>query len=744
MRKPTIPFYDHFTTLRFINMSNIFNKELQSALKEVYTDLEANELLQGNLDKAAKLGIYFAHGTVEKADNKLVTDQDKSRTTGIQLKEATKAKEVCGNIVTAATAAATDARNSNSYASTAAVNIQAAANSLTGLAADVAAIMAVATARDYGDKIHHLANRTYKLTQLAAKKAENTSLQSLNTAIEAAQSRAAVSLSQSKTLHTAISGLTKALDQGFESLQTKISADSSALAEAIAMENEQEGIYKTAYEEEKAMQKSAAFINQQVNYDLRFISIGNKGEQFEVAFNAFEKDKLLLEKGELESRKVINAYRIMFATVDDAPGFDIQAAEAVEERNYFLVKPKAFIKLNESITYKKHFVTAEYIAGTQNDEEKNIVESTLVRDDNEAVDYNGEALKRGMPYVVFVYVDYQSEMDDTDGYLSLPSLPFTLLTDLPRARKPKLHFYTHKVETNPNATSSNAMRVSFKVEDFMLHQTDLTAMMDFRVILFNQRNVLASKLNKVIDKMLIKLFQLDEASRVAEQTYLDAEAAFNTAVATGIGDEERLKMELAAAKTDYEQKTNAYNHQQDEIDLISEAKISNFFIDEEILASIPDAFEMDAKLLTPEPKDQTNPLETELAGLSAYGINEDFGVLDQTVNELREAIAEMEKSGANKKIVNKLKKELGVLEKELAKLEKDTSKGSAVPTVKEFVVINEAGDFTDNYGEPLMHNEKYVALVYSIIKPTEPEALPLFQAVYSSFSDGVEFKLQQL
>lgn len=726
-------------------MSNIFNKKLQSAIKEVSSDLEANELRQGNKEKAAKLGLYFAHGAVEKADNKLVADQDQSKANSVQLKEATSATEVCGNIVTAATAAATDARNTNSYASTAAVNIQAAANSLIGLAADVAAIMAVATAGDYGDKIQHLANRAYKLTQLAAKKAEDTSLQSLNTTIEAAQSRAAVSLSQSKTLDTTITGLTKILGQNFERLQTKISADSSALAAAIAMENEKEGIYKTTHEEEKAIQESAKFINQQTNYDLRAIPIGNKGEQFEVAFDAFEEDKLVLEKGELVSKKVIDAYRIIFTTLDDAPGFDIHAAKAVEEGNYFLVKPKTFIKLNESITYKKHFATAEYIAGTQNDEEKNIVKSTLVRDDNEAVDYKGDALKRGMPYVVFVYVeyssDYQSEMDDIDGYLSLPSPPFRLLTDLPRARKPELHFYNHKVETNTSTTSSNAIRVSFKVENFMLHQTDLTEMMDFRVILFKQKNELASKLNKAIDKMLTKLFQLDEAYRLAEQTYLDAEAAFNAAVATGMGDEAKLKMELAAAKTAYEHKRNAYNHQQGEIAAMNEAKISNFFIDEEILASIPAAFGMDAKLVTPEPKDQTNPLETELAELSTHAINEEFDALDQTVNELRETIAELEKSGANKKIVNKLKKELGVLEKDLAKLEKDALKD---PAVKHFVAINEAGDFTDNYGEPLMHNEKYVALVYSIIKSTEPEALPLFQAVSSSFSDEVEFKLQQL
>lgn len=893
-------------------MSNVFNKELQQAIKEVYTELEAKELIQGNEAKANKLGVYFAHGATEKAEDKLETDQDKSNKTGQELKEATNATEVCGNIVTAATAAASDARNTNSYASTAAVNIQAAANSLTDLSADVAAIFAVATSKDYGDKIQHLAHMAYKMTQTAAEKAENTTLQSLNTTIEAAQSRAAVSLSQSKTLKTSITSLTKTLDQNFEALQAKITTDSSSLAAAIATENEKEGVYQTSLEEELAMEASEVFINKHVNYDLRYIPISNRGEQFFIAFNAFDEYKLMLENGKIESKRAIKEYRIIFTSVDDAQGFDIHAAKATQEGNYLSVKPKTFLDLNKPVSYKKRFVTAEYISALENNSDKEKVTTEFLMKYNKAVDYQGKAVKRGLPYVAFVYVeyscDYQNEMDNTDGFLSLPSLPFTLLTDLPRARKPKLHFYNYKSETSSSCNTSNAVRVSFNVGHYMFHDVDLTDIMDFRVILFNQNNELASKLNKIIKKELNILFQFDEEYRLKEQAYLEAEEAYNTAVATGIGDVKKMKKERDDAKTNYENKTKAYNNQQDKIDELNKAKISNFILDEDILASIPDAFGMDAKIVTPElieglknelelynaentaldnelkelaadqknkksalskvndsitsieknlkkeekdlddlknqmmkdqkeeevletlieifekdlPEDtielidalmlddlvikkikedaqtifkikeniansqqsledkqeeaisiktyleflsdqtkkltdkktgveyqvvtlteELKELDTNSSGVSDK-VKEDLKAMEATAKELEKTIEKMKKSGATKKDIQELIKELSELEKEYEQLKKDASKNGTITEAKHFVAINKNGDFTDNYGEPMIHGETYTALVYSIIKPTEPDALPLFQPVYSSFADGAEFTLKQL
>ncbi|MFK8006914.1 MAG: hypothetical protein AB8H03_11105 [Saprospiraceae bacterium] len=919
-------------------MSHTFNKELHTAIKEVYTELESKELIQKNLEKGAKLGLYYAHGATEKADNKLETNQDKSKVIGKELKEATNATEVCANIVTAATTAAKDALNTNSAASTAAVNIQSAADSLTELSADVAAILAVATAKDCGSKIQKLANMANEITRSAAKKAENTTLQSLNTTIEAAQSRAAVSLSQAKTLSTDIIALNKALNDNFEALQTKISEDSSALATAISNENQQAGIYQIALEEEKAMRYSEEFINKKVNYDLKYIPVGNQGEQFDISFNSFDAEKFVLLKGILKEEWVLSEYRIIFTTLDDAAAFDIHAAKATSYYSSFSPKTKADPSTDPPTDpifdlgpYIRHFHTTQFDPTESTD------------NNNVAVDNTGQAVKRGVPYVAFVYVvytcPYQNEMDNTDGYLSLPSLPFTLQTELPAAEKPRLHFYNHKNEKGDACSTSNAMHVSFAVNNLMYHNQELTNITDFRVFLFNQNNKMADILNQFTQQQLTILFQNDETYRTTEQCFLDAQQAFNSATATLSDNQEvmvngkkmtgaeriaQLETALKTAKTNYSDARDNYNKQLNTIEVVNEAKISDFILDNDILNSIPVAFGQNAIRVTEEfiekLKFQFDLLEAEKAGLEAeitdLGnqltterleleeniVNLDIQITtkrdelyDQSPNSLRaellaavngdeilateifiasETVANAFKEGSdramaleellvlilvlidgfaidqidnieriskiifnlfielltlkaerltaqeridyidsgdteNAQLIIELEKRIKNLEEQIAflyeELEELASKDNAekmedltkeiaeskkllaklkkakvkdqdqidevqnkIDSGKEsqkllgeeiergailkakaedsdnFTAINLAGDFTDNYGEPLIHNNTYCALVFSVIKSTKPNQIPLFLSNYSKFSDGVKFTLPQL
>lgn len=562
-------------------MSNVFNQELQDAIKEVYSQLEAAELIQENLEKGAKLGLYFAHGATEKAGHKFREDYVKSFSRGNQLGATILASETSANIVTAATAAATDAKNTNSFASTAAVNIQAAANALTDLSADVAAILAVATSKDYGSKIQQLANMSYKLTQAASDNAENTTLQSLNTTIEAAQSRATDALTQAKTLSSDLTTLYNALNDNFEAIQDAITNDGVVLAAAKKTEEEQEGIYKTALVEEKAMEFSEQFINEQVNYDLRYIKTGNNGDQFQIAFNHFDEVKLMIENGELTPEVVISKYRVIFTQVDDAPAFDIQAAKGTT--HYFE------IPLSNRMSYEMDFVTAEYAANNPGNN------SNIARDNT------GQAVQRGTPYVVFVYAvytcDYQNQMENTDGFLSLGSLPFTLLTDLPAANKPLLNFYQDIKDAGSKCSISDAVRVLFSVENLMYQGVDLSEIMEFKVFLFSESNEMASNVNLLIDQKLKKLFEADEAYRLAEEAYLKAEQSYNAAIAIGASEEviAAKKNVLAAAELNYQIKTRQYNQQQAMIDSLNKAKKSSFFLDQDILASIPDAFGLTAK-----------------------------------------------------------------------------------------------------------------------------------------------------
>ncbi|MFK8163256.1 MAG: hypothetical protein AB8H12_12395 [Lewinella sp.] len=643
-------------------MSNTFNDELQQAIKGVYTELGAQEMERGGIEKAAKLGVYYAHGATDKASKKVKSDQEKAQNMAVELAETTKTTEICGNIVTAATTAATDARNTNSAASTAAVNIQAAANALTELSADIAAILALATAKDNGRKIQELAKKAYDITSSVAEKAENTTLQALNTTIEAAQSKAAVSLNQAKILHTDIQQLNKVLGTNFKAIQARISDDADVLTAAIATENEHKGNYKTALEEEKAMLFSEAFINRKVNADLKYIKVGTLGEQFKVSFRPFDTVKEVLRNGVFKEENVLKEYRIIFTSVDDAPAFDIHAAKAT--LHYFPFLPETSLIPTDPATVLEAHEPAPYVIpfslADRGPKAKQI-----------AVDHSGQTLRRGTPYVVFVYVaytsSYQNEMESTYGYLSLPSLPFTLKTDLPDAHKPRLRFYQNRTEVGNNSVISNAMRVTFTVDKLMYRKVDISQLTDFRVFLFRKEDQVAAAINHLIEDQFNVLFQNDEEYRVAEQAYLIAEQAYKTALATNSNTAAAEKA-LDAAQQEYEQKKLNYNAQQRAIEVLNQAKTSNFLPDRDILNSIPVAF----------------------------GIN--------------------------------------------AKIEKKATEGSA----HKFVAINEHGDFTDNYGESLMTGQKYAALVLSVIKTSEPEAIPLFNTSFSVFSDDVTYDLPQL
>lgn len=661
-------------------MSHVFNQELQRALKDVYTELEVKRLMQQNLEKAAKIGLYYAHGLTDKAENKLEADREDFKSTGELLQQATNFTAVCDNIVIAATAAASDAQNTKSAVSTAAVNIQAAADALTNLAADVAAIYAVATSKDYGSKIQKLAGRSNDLTRLVAEKAEAATLQALSATIEATESGASATLAQAKTLNQDVKTLATALAKNMESLQTKIADDTHKLNTAIAQEKEKDGIYQTALQEDRALQYSERFIGATSNYDISYIKVGTLGDQFKVGFNRFTEDQYLLNDGDLQKVRVLKEYRVIFTKWDDSAAFDVQAAKAAKHYTSVVLSTiKAALKASDTAAdsfssiqrfdFELSFAADEYFSSGS--DHQSFQEGPI-----KAVDFKGESISQGVPYAIFVYAvytdEYQNQMRDTDGLLSLPSLPFILLTDLPRTNPPSLEFYPHRSGKGSQAITTIAMRVRFTVDELLFNGDDLRDLTDFRVILFKEKDRLAAEVNQVLSHKRAVLFELDQICRQTEQNFLDAQQAYQVALATGEGDLPKLTRDLEEAEASFILATDQYEPQQASVNQLNRFRGSGFFFDAEILESIPDAYTLTAVQV--KESDQSYPSGSE----------------------------------------------------------------------RTYMAINQSGDITDNYGEPLLYGERYVALVLSAVKSDEPSNYSLFQPVYSEFSAAEIFTLQQL
>ena len=705
-------------------MSNVFNNELENALKEVFEVLASNELQQKKDALSAKLKVYFAHGVTEKASNKLILDQDRANRTGKQYNEATKSTEICKNIITAATAAETDARNTNKGVSTAAVQIENAANSLTNLLADVSGVLAISISKDFGNEINSLAELAYKLTRRAAEEGERATLQSLNTTIEAAQSQASVVRSQSEVLSADMESLLKVLNQNYAALQDKVNADATVLAEAIAKENAAEGIFKTAREEKNALISSQEIINEDVNYDLKYFQEGDQGERFRVSFNTFWEQDSLLQQGKKDYLPVIDEYRILFVEKDAAAAFDIHAAKTAQY--YYTIDDKLGQK-----DYKMDFVTADYHAYLESSGKLEEMEKLP----QIAKDYMGKDLQRGVSYVFFVNLVYTAplppQMKDTDGYLSLPSLDFTLRTQLPIANQPKLTFYSSIPNSAEAYQITDAVRVSFTIgiDKLRFRDIDLLDLVDFRVILFNEENTLASRLNNFTAQQVEELFKLDEAYRLSEQVYLEAKEKYETAIANGVGDIDLLKGRLAYAEMKFDNRQAIYQEQQEVINMLNNYKISDFFLDRDILNSIPMGFTLSAQ---PIGENYLNDLEVQKGGLVSIkdGQAQELKQVQELYDQISKEIQKIsdKNSQLEKKIASKLKR----IQKLLRDIEELENKYNA--SFKKYLEMDDLEDVKKQLSEMALEVdlEKIIKCLEEIVRlnrEVEGEELELSQGL---------------
>lgn len=628
-------------------MSNMYNQQLKDALNQVKNASHQNELTENNTRQGAKLGLYHAHGLTSKNSNLLSEALEKISDDAKQNHVASIAATATQNIVTVSNTAVVDASNTTSNASTAAASIEKAATALTNLYGNVAQTMAIVNSLDNGSKIQRLVKKADEATKEAARLAEAASILALNMTIDASQSRAANVVTQAGVVKTNIGSLMKSLTSSFAKQQELVTNDLEAMTTAVSAECVQAGIYKTALAEDDALFSSMNFLNEYVNNSLscaiaglqngNVTEAGCHGDQFTLSFNAFK---------EMEDDKaIIEEYRLILVKEDDLVSFNTEAAKATSEIGYVAIKPDL---ANPNLsTYSQEYVTADFL----NDKESN-------ENARFARDYQGVPVTRGIPYSFFVYVvytsEYQTNVNDTNGVLSLSAPPFTLLRYLPvvQAADMSLAFY----KTKENA----AVRVAFKmpINQLQINQeTNLNELMEFRTFLFSEKDRQSFELNQQIDAEAEKLYALEATLRQREELCQVARLAYDSALVQepqDLNDLEKKKKKLTAQKVRLSLAKSTYQDQKLVFENALEQKISDFFIDEGVMETIPKANYMISKKIS-----------------------------DTLINELKDSQKTFSKE------VDELQKQLDGLDKELEELNKSKATVSEV-VVKETTLDNRA------------------------------------------------------
>jgi hypothetical protein len=583
-------------------MSNLLNNQIGQALTNVGNALQQQELTEFNTLRGAKLSLYHAHSITSKAEGELREHQEQSKSAAEQNKIASVGVNATSNVVVAAKAAVLDASTTTSNAAAAAASVQKAATALTTLSGNIATTLAVANTLDKGSKIQTLVEKANKATNEAAKLAEEASLIALNLTIEASQSRAASVVTQSDDVKSKMVTLQKSLSDTFGKQQDLITADEAAVNSAVADESQQAGIYKTALAEDQALRQSSAFINRYINNNLA-VTINEfkgdagenlSGDTFTLSFAPF--------KDSDNGLKIISEYRIIIVKADDAVAFNVESAKSTPIKYYS--HPNANLVNG---LYRKDYFLANVSSEIDSDTDQSLLLSLQFPSKPIlAVDYTGQPVVRGTPYKFFVYVvyttEYQSEYNDTNGLLTLPSESFTLRSPLPAVTGSTIamQFYQKK--------GADAMRMIFKVptkEMKLENGTDLNELMEFRAFIFNQNDKDAFNRNKSTDEQTKILFELDDEFRLKEEAYQQAKLVYETALSQEAPKYvvQQRKMEMDIAKAQYQTAKANYNNQVIMIDRWNESKISDFTFDVDIAETIPASNYSVATLSPHLPKD---------------------------------------------------------------------------------------------------------------------------------------------
>ncbi|HAP61688.1 MAG TPA: hypothetical protein DCR93_20030, partial [Cytophagales bacterium] len=255
-------------------MTTTYFENLKGALASANRLLKQEDQAQHTISQGAKTSLYYAHGATVKAEIELDKQVSRSEQANRLYTSVVRSKQNSDNLLTASKAAVTSAKGTNGKISKAAVKFQAAANALTQLSSHMASVMAITSASDQGSKMDELVNEAYERTKKAAQDAEQASLVSLDSTIEASQSIAGHVVQKAQTLNQVLRAMQTAINTQMEAINGQVTSNLQTHAEALDTENTNAGIFKSAHLETMATDNSRRYINEQTNYNLTLEDVG--------------------------------------------------------------------------------------------------------------------------------------------------------------------------------------------------------------------------------------------------------------------------------------------------------------------------------------------------------------------------------------------------------------------------------------------------------------------------------------
>jgi len=421
---------------------NTYNENLQNT---VLASLQSQELDQKDLNaqfNASKFTLYYAQGATITAYENLVTAKDNLNFKTSVNNEAVRNTNIGNNLLSSATQANQYLSQSASNTAICASNVQIAATAITRLASDVGSVFSIVNAADFDTDIYTLTEEVHRLINETAYDAEYTSQVAMDASMLTSEVSSSTVLDNTKTTIALMNNVLSIASADYATASQIVATDNTVLATASANEKLAEGELEAINIDYNAAKSAYKSINQGLNLDLQVDTKSDKtsgtasdpdaATTFIVKFNPIVNP--FTNDGEKPSNPV-QYYNILVVKESKKLTFTLSEAENI-------------VHVDDN---KLQFVRVNYSPASQVVQDPKIqkpINYMKIYAPQVLQDSDGDAMKQGVKYVVFVMGvykdDYKRKINDFDDFLSAPSLPFSLTTHLERVKSGDIHVASHK------------------------------------------------------------------------------------------------------------------------------------------------------------------------------------------------------------------------------------------------------------------------------------------------------------
>lgn len=398
---------------------NSYNENLHAAVVGTLQNIDLEQQELKSQVNASMFTVYHAEGATIAAEQNLTAARNELKAKLARQSQAVKNSNLCINILGSATQANVDVKQSISNIAASAANVQLAANSIVRLASDMGSIFSIVNAADFDSDIYYQAEYATGLINKTAYDAEIASQLAMNASMSTAEVSATTVLDTATSANTLMSSILKITTTDFDAATQELSADNSALVTIRADEKADEGNLETLNVQYKASLSAYQLANKELNLDLRVEPSETIESSFTVEFDLIRSPFLLEEVAENSLLYPVKDYFLIVVKESKKQTFSISNAENLLLKNngeMISVVVQTDLRINQFVN----------------------VYGSAENKFNTVKDSDDELIKPGLNYVVFVLAvfedAYKRKINCYDDYLSAPSQAFSLTMKLEAAQ----------------------------------------------------------------------------------------------------------------------------------------------------------------------------------------------------------------------------------------------------------------------------------------------------------------------